>query len=1298
MSESFKPPQEFSFDPRDWSNWIRRFEHYHWLSDLKSESEETQVRALLFSMGARADDILATFQLSETESKTYDVVLKKFKEHFQGKTNVVYERATFGRRNQGDGESIDEFVTDLHKLSLTCEYSTLRESLIRDRIVLGVQDRKLGDKLMLVESLTLEKAVEICKQWEMVKTQQTDLHGGESRSLEAVSKRNGLSSKWKNSKKTMSRENLDKCKQCGRNHEQGKCPAMESTCNKCGALGHWAKCCRTKGVPNDQLKEKNMERVKTTTETFSIGAINKVGSSSRDARNRRWSEDISVDKKTLNFKLDPGADETGIPYFEFRKLFPKRPLQPADIILVGPDKTRLRTVGMCCCSLKVGDREITETVYVVKGLERPLLGLRACEDLNLVKRLNSVGNQLLSRVDPVREFPSLFTGLGKMDTPYTIKLKGDASPYAQFAPRRIPIPLMENVKKKLEALVEDDVVEPVDEPTEWCAPLVTVPKPDGDIRLCVDLTHLNKSVEREIHQMPVVEHTLGQLAGAKIFSKLDANSGFFQILLSENCRSLTTFITPFGRFRFKRLPFGISSAPEHFQKRMTEILKDITGVVIHIDDMLIFGSDTQEHDSRLREVLSKLKDAGVTLNKEKCEFGVPRVKFLGHIIDQFGVRPDPEKIEAIVKMDHPKTVTEVRQFMGMTNFLGRFVPKLAEICKPIVDLTRRNVEFLWGADQEQAFSEIKKILTSSPVLALYDPNKETILSSDASSFGLGALVLQKQLDGKWKPVAYASRTMTSAETRYAQIEKEALGITWACERFRDFLMGKQFTVETDHKPLLSILATKCVDDLTPRLQRFRIRLMRYSYDVQFVPGKSLVSADALSRQPIDRSTSEDTELQEEITAFVCHTVSQVPASDEKLGQIWQAQLEDPLLKKVRNFCEKGWPRKSSKLEQGLKDYWSFQDELSIQEGILMRNCRVVIPQKLRHEILGRIHEGHMGVVKCRARAKESCWWPGVSADISEMVRRCPVCVKERKERREPLIPLEFPTRPWQRLGVDLFMKNGKWHLLVVDYYSRYPEVVEVSSLTANTIIRAMKAMFSRHGVPEEVVSDNGPQFHPWKSSPFQRFRVEYGFIHNTSSPRYPQANGFAENGVKIVKNLLQKNDDWFKCLLEYRASPLANGYSPAELLMGRRIRTTLPINPAKLIPVAVDQEELQSKERERRRKQKTDYDRRHGVVEKESFEKGERVWIKDVRTWGKIAGPAGTPRSYIVETDRGDFRRNASHLTRAYEADLPIEETETIGFNPEGEESQDEEPEETPMEPRRSTRLRRPPQRLIEEV
>ena len=445
-------------------------------------------------------------------------------------------------------------------------------------------------------------------------------------------------------------------------------------------------------------------------------------------------------------------------------------------------------------------------------------------------------------------FPEVFLGLGKLDEPYTIKLKPKTKSFCLGTPRRIPLPLEKAVKLELKSMEEQGVISKVNEPTDWCSGMVVVPKSNGKVRICVDFTKLNENVCRELHMLPTVDETLLKLSGAKVFSKLDANSGFWQIPLAEELKHLTTFITPVGRFCFNRLPFGICSAPKHFQRRISYILENLSGVLRNMNDIIVFGETQKQHDKRLVEVLRKLAQAGVTLNK-KCEFSKSSLKYLGHIVSSEGIKADPDKISAIKNMSAPTDVSGVRRLLGMVNQLAKFLPNLADMTSSLRELLFKKNSFCWSEMQQQAFVKIQNCLTTLPVLSHYNPNYKTVVASDSSSYGLGAVLMQ-MIDGKLKSICYASRSLTATEQRHAQIEKEALVITWACERFRNYLIGLSFVVQTDYKPLITLFGNKNLDELSSRIQRFRMRLMWFSYKVVYVPGKLLSTADALSRSPV----------------------------------------------------------------------------------------------------------------------------------------------------------------------------------------------------------------------------------------------------------------------------------------------------------------------------------------------------------------------------------------------------------------------------------------------------------------
>eukprot|EP00731_Ephydatia_muelleri_P025358 Em0017g441a len=522
----------------------------------------------------------------------------------------MFERARFNRRSQLDGETVDQYIAVLHNLAKNCDYGKLKSELIRDRIVVGIRDSALSQRLQLDPDLTLEKAMRVARQWEAVQEQQEILReAADSKELDSTV------IKHKQQLQT-GQSHLSRCLCCGRDHHQnGRCP---------------------------------------------------------------------LNGKTVQFKLDTGSEVTVISCNTFKTLGCQE-LKTSSKILYGPGKQPLDVMGQFLAKITYKDAHSQEPIFVVRGLNSNLLGLPALRALQLVARTDAI-SQYEEQI--YQKYPHLFTGLGTLGPEYTIKLKANALPYALSMPRSVPLPLRDKVKKELDRMESMGVISRVDGPSEWCAGMVVVPKMGSEsVRICVDLRPLNESVLRDNFPLPKVDENLAKLSGATVFSKLDANCGFWQIPLAKHVQLLTTFITHFGRYCFTKLPFGISCAPELFQKKMSDILQDIEGKLCQMDDVLVFGSSQEEHDDRLKAVLKRIEEA--------------------------------------------------------------------EITKPLRELLSSRNCWLWGSKHDKAFLKLKTEVTKLSILAHYYPQCEVKISADASSFGLGAALLQKE-NNEWRPVAFAS--------------------------------------------------------------------------------------------------------------------------------------------------------------------------------------------------------------------------------------------------------------------------------------------------------------------------------------------------------------------------------------------------------------------------------------------------------------------------------------------------------------------------------------------------------------
>ena len=970
-------------------------------------------------------------------------------------------------------------------------------------------------------------------------------------------------------------------------------------------------------------------------------------------------------KKPLLCKVDTGAEGNVISLNTYKSLFPNASCNPGGIPTSFTPSSTIITAfgghavghhGTCVLNLDYGGSRKSCPFHVVDADGPTILGLPTCTDLNLVTMNFSITNhegvskpstppRPICDPDPVAEehvlkqFKDCFEGVGCFQGEYRITVD-PAIPPVVHPPRRVPEALREPLKKELDSLVKQGILAKVTEPTDWVNSLVCVAKSTGALRLCLDPKDLNCAIKRPHYFTPTLEDILPKLNGAKCFSILDARSGYWNIKLTQESSLLTTFNSPFGRYRFLRLPFGLVCAQDIFQRKVDETFGDLPCVTGIADDIVVYGynSDFSDHDENLRAVLQRARETGLCFNLDKCKFRCTRIPFFGHIIGAEGLQPDPRKIDSILSMDPSSSLADLQTFLGMVQFLSRFVPNLASIAASLWALTKKTSEFVWSPEHQSAVDRIKKAILAPTSLQYFDSTQPVTIQVDASQRGLGAVLLQA--DG---PVEFASKLLTATESRYSNIEREMLAVLFGLEKFHYYAYGRHVVVESDHKPLEAIFK-KHLSSAPPRIARMMLRIQKYDAEIKYVPGKDIPVADALSR-----ISSCYGEAVQGLDVSVHEVHLHLNASPTRVSQIREETDKDTTLSALREIIMHGWPEKRSDCPAYLHAYWNYRDELTVADGLVLKGTRIVIPESLQPDVLKQLHYAHQGAEKCKLRAKGSVFWANINRDIEELVKSCPPCQHHQKLNvKEPLLPHDVPQKPWHTLGSDIFHWNNANYLLVVDYYSKFPVVKKLTNIQSSTVIAHLKSVFEEHGIPSKLVTDNGSQY---TSAVFQEFSRSYGFTHVTSSPLYPQSNGFSERTVQTVKDLLQKckesGQDPHLAMLCLRSTPLSHHLpSPAELLNGRVYQTNLP---AVSKPSLSADGDINIKLQLRQDKQKAQYDKTATQQPLRSLfpEDRIRVFNPTSATWmpGIVQHVADTPRSYLVATEKGGtLRRNRRHL------------------------------------------------------
>ena len=1110
-------------------------------------------------------------------------------------------------------------------------------------------------RLLAEPDLTLKKAEEIALAMELASKHVVDIQSTDA----TPSKVNQVNSAARN--KGRNPASNTECYRCGEKHEAFTCRFKDAQCFKCGKRGHLAKSCRNKSLGkinkgtepvkrenkqpshrgNKNKDEKKAQPTHLVEETCEEDDVYAETMCHIRGGNRLKAYEISIElcNAPHNFEIDTGATRSIISEETYNQLRDKVELKSSKAVLNTYTGERISVAGEVMVPVKYQDQQYCLPAIVVKGPGPNLLGRDWLQVVKLnwqnIFKIQEENPQLQSILDAHGDVFS--EGLGTLKgTTAKIYVDPEATPKFMKA-RPVPYALKAKVELELDRLQRENIISPI-EFSEWAAPIVPVVKQDGSVRICGDYKGtVNQVSKLDNYPIPKTEDLLATLGGGNKFTKLDMSQAYQQLELEESSKKFTTINTHKGLYQYNRLPFGVSSAPGIFQRTMENLLQGIPHVVVRIDDILVSGKDELNHLANFEKVLSRLSTAGLRLRLDKCLFMQSSVTYCGYVITGDGIQPMAAKVEAIKNAPEPKDVSQLRAFLGLLNYYHRFLPDVATVLEPLHQLLRKGSKWAWLEQQQTAFEEARELLQSTDLLVHFDPEKELVLATDASDYGVGAVLSHKMKNGTERPIGYVSRSLQEAERKYSTLEKEALAIIFGVKKFHQFLYGHRFIIKTDHKPLEGLLNEKkgIPSQAAPRIQRWALTLASYEYEISYKAGQTNGNADGLSRLPLP-VMPDSVPLPGE-TILLMENLEGTPVHS---GHIKAWTKRDPVLSQVLRYILEGWPKAVNSEE--LTPYYTKRTELSVEDGCILWGTRVIVPPQGRSKVLSELHEAHPGESRMKALARSYVWWPGLDQDIVKKVKSCDECQAHQSTPAEaPLHPWEWPGFPWSRLHVDYAGPyKGEMFLIVIDAYSKWLEVHCMKSTTSNATIEKLREIFATHGLPATLVSDNGSNF---TSSEFEEFMKRNGIKHIKVAPYHPASNGLAERAVRVFKEGFEKMGEGSiqtkisRFLLRYRTTPHSTtGVPPSELLMERKLHTQLD----RIFPSVAD------RVRSKQSKQKAVHDYH---AKERTLEEGQAVHAKDFRykkTWlpGTLVEKTG-PVSARIQLDDGTvIRRHQDHV------------------------------------------------------
>ena len=1141
-------------------SWFGQFKSLCRGGELKDEADASGIYpksdALIRLVGDETYITLQALLGEEIEKVSLDDIEAAIRKHVAPKSRLVdAERMIAISMRQAPDESMQDFRVRVRQQLDKGSWEELGKKLTNkqemERMILlaGCNDSKLQSRLIGMirtrlaqgkeQMVTAEEIVEFSLQAAADKDpfrqkKEEQVHAGETR--------RSVKFGTKKQNRRPGRRNLQ-CYRCGGSYPHEKdCPASNKKCMKCNGIGHFAKMCKQATDVHCIEERRSDEGWCLATESTNFG---------KAIRGSQVFEYVKFGAVEVPMQPDTGSDSSVLSRFVWERIG-KPKLRRTVRQLVAYDGHRFKMLGEIELEYVYGGCKRRQNFLIVEGKKNyGLLGRDSMVPVTLnYAATEKNGGVLVDKGDYHTETTKFLPTVRGIVA--EMKLKPGATP--RFCPARpVPLAMEGEVDKELDRLEIMGVIEKLPPGgSDEASPVCWVRKPNGTLRMCADFkVHVNEKIMTESYPLPKTELIFAKLKKSKKYAKLDLSKAYWQIALSEEAMRLSVINTSRGLYRVKRLQMGMKNSAAIFQRVIEQALHGLDGVLVYQDDVAVYGETEAQRDKRVLAVRTRLRERGFTLNEEKCVTNVDELNFLGFRVNEKGVAIDERLTKKLLDMETPTCREEVATFVGLATYFGRHVENFAEISAPLEEAKKKSSKFVWTEECQRAFETLRRKLSEQPVLKPFDIEKESVVTTDASEVAISGI-----LEQEGHPCLFVSRQLSSAERNYSNTEREALAVVWAVMRLRQFLLGLRFKLVTDHKALTKLFdpGTELPKVQSARLSRWAITLMGFDFEIGYKPGTEIPHADALSRLRFKQRemTPEDVVCYME-TNVVDIFVDPVIPFDELQRATQAEKLAVDIMKRIKN---ENW----AKLSKAERKFASDKEGLCVRDGVIYRFSRPYIPASLRREVVRRAHATHGGVRSTYENVNAASWWPGRYEYVVDYVSKCDTCNKIRSTNREA--NHRWPEAgPWERVHVDwCYVRNVGEILVLVDAGTNWIEAVPLPDRSTVGIVRTLTPIFARFGVPKVLMSDNAREF---SSEVFVNWLRGHGCTKLFSPRYYPQANGQAERAVQSIKRALRSytpslNQTFVsyltRVLANHRNSSTAGGKTPAERLLGRKLR------------------------------------------------------------------------------------------------------------------------------------------------